>query len=668
MSLSAKLALSQLRINRSRTAWTLLGIVLSTALITAVWNFAASGAKLSSGIQNSTKILPILLLPAILLSVIIVVMSVVVVSNAFRVSADERTAQFGILKSVGATNRQITEMVVYESVLLSAIGIPLGIVVGLLLALAGVGVANVYLGQLNRLIHIMVNKFTLIVEFGVSWLALVVAAAISFGTVLLSAWLPARKAAKVSAITAIRGTDEVAIREPQIRTSRLSHGWLGAEASLAAKNMKRSKRKFRTSIATLTVSVVLFVVLGSLSSQVRQIRANMFPDIHEPVFVEYISADSDYTDTATGRRVYEITAPIDNDTANALTRKLQSYGGGTELFGVGTDMRTFRAVVPKAAILPEMMPKALETYTDADAALTLSDLELSAELQTLDDATYAAFCEAAGVPVGSTILLNRYDYTEKGKRITITPFDLRGQTLPLVKADGTQTPLAIDGVLPPDAIPNELLAPNVQTVRIVVPSDYEHEWRSYSWYAAPSDIEGFMDYANAVLGEAFPHSSDEGYMESGFSTRVYLFEDYLSVMNIAIGFVSVFVYTFVALLTLIGLTNVISTISANVRLRRREFAVLQSVGMTRGGLRQMLNFENIICTAKSLVVGLPFALLITYLLNLPLSDVFPIPYELPWLAAIQCIIGVFIITWATTRYSAFRLGSGSIMEALRGGE
>ena len=126
-----------------------------------------------------------------------------------------------------------------------------------------------------------------------------------------------------------------------------------------------------------------------------------------------------------------------------------------------------------------------------------------------------------------------------------------------------------------------------------------------------------------------------------------------------------FVYGFVAMLTLIGLTNVISTISTNVRSRSREFALLQSVGMTPWGLRRMLGLESVLCSAKSLVIGVPLGVVGSYLVYKALKMPVEFSYALPWLPIILCTLGVFVITWALMRYSASRLLGGSIVEAIR---
>lgn len=189
--------------------------------------------------------------------------------------------------------------------------------------------------------------------------------------------------------------------------------------------------------------------------------------------------------------------------------------------------------------------------------------------------------------------------------------------------------------------------------------------RGYTWYADPADIDGFMDYANDLMVKMFPRVQESAYMEIGFTTRVYKIQDYMKVMNIAIVLVMVFVYSFVILLTLIGLTNVISTMSTNVHMRSREFAVLQSAGMTHGGIKRMLNLESIMCSAKSLIIGVPLAIALTYLINIPVRSMFPVPYQVPWLAATGCVAVVFAITWFTIRYSASRLREKNIVETIR---
>lgn len=281
---------------------------------------------------------------------------------------------------------------------------------------------------------------------------------------------------------------------------------------------------------------------------------------------------------------------------------------------------------------------------------------------TLDSKNYAMLCGRAGVPVGSNILLNDYRHNDNGRLAIFEPFLFKNQSLQLMKADESVVEIPIGGVLSGEDIPAEILGLNVNPVRIIVQSG---EMRGFTWYCSPADADGFIDYANEIMDEKFPRDGESTYLELGFTTRVFKFRDYMKIMNTIVILVSVFIYVFVAALTLVGLTGVISAMSTNIRMRSREFAALQSVGMTYGGLKRMLNLESVMCSAKSLIIGLPAAIVLTYLINLPVRSMFPIPYRFPWLAALVCITAVFLITWITMRYSASRLRGGNIAESIR---
>lgn len=660
MKVTAQLAYSQLKNNRSRTIWALIGIALSTALITAVCSFVASGNSMLVNTfganygEHGQSFMILLLIPAIFFSIIIVCMSVVVVSNVFRVSANERTTQFGILKSVGSTKKQIMATVMYESLLVCAIGIPAGIIIGLLLAFGGISIANHYLDELNSLVHMMMTEITLVIDFVVSWQALLTAAVISFLSVLFSAWLPANKAANVSAIDSIRGLSEVKTEAKELKTSPIMQKFFGFEGTLATKNMKRNRRVFRATFISLTVSTVLLITLNSLSQQAKALESLMSPRGDATIISEYMSSFSIGINKVTGRSDAIFDKPIHSKVGNTIVERLREFEG-TKTMGIGSDMETYMAEIPHERVSPQML-KAMNFPQEQQS------YEFTVEILTVDEENYQALCDKAGVPFGSNILLNYYSYNDNGKEVKIAPFLLEEKSVQLIKADSSIKEVTVQGVLVEDEIPELLFYPNTRMVRLILP---EAEIRGYSCYSDPVNINGFMDHANMVMTEAFPSDESAEYMEAGFNVRVYKIADYMRVMNMAIIVATIFIYSFVVLLMLIGLTNVISTMTTNVMMRSREFAVLQSVGMTQDGLKRMLNLESILCSAKVLVFGIPIAILLTYLINMPIRKFYPIPYAFPWLAMLICVFAVFLITLVTTRCATYRLRNRNIIEAIR---
>jgi putative ABC transport system permease protein len=122
------------------------------------------------------------------------------------------------------------------------------------------------------------------------------------------------------------------------------------------------------------------------------------------------------------------------------------------------------------------------------------------------------------------------------------------------------------------------------------------------------------------------------------------------------------------MLSLIGLTSIISAIAANVRLRAREFAVLASTGMTQSGIRKMLALESVMSALKALLWGIPLGSAATYLTYLALTGKDSFGFVYAWPVVLEAALGVFLIALITTWYASFKLRGGSVMEVIRSSE
>lgn len=657
MRLFVHLAASQFRVNRLRSFWTLAAVVLATALITCVTHFAASGSAMiresvGGGLtMYSAMYARVLVVPAAFLSLLIMVMAAVVISNVFRVSAQARTAVFGILKCIGATPAQIRKTMLWEAALLALVGIPLGLLLGLALTAGGIAIANHFFDELNALTHIMLKTMTFRLRFVLSPLGLLLAALLAFVTVLISAWLPARKAARQSAIDSVRGRNAAKVRAGSSRRwmDAVVGRVFGPEGLLAHKTLQRSRQTFRATVAALAVAIVLFVFIGFLWHQAGAFSAMMTPDDGLTVTADYQSARAE--DGAA------YTAPIASALGDAITGELAAYDGGTEVIGCGNDYERYDVSVTAASLTPEIL-----SYYELEGQ---SSATFDVECIVLDSRHYQALCDDAGVPLGSVLLINNDRLNIKGHATDTPVFADVPQTLALQAGDGSLTEVEIAAVLSADDTPDFLFYPNTNTVRLILP---EMSLRQYSWQAAPEDQEGFMEYAEQVLAAHFPEQSRDSYMAGGYSARVYATEDYYKVMNIAVVLALVFLACFCGLLMLIGFTNVVSTLSTNVLMRTSEFAVLQSVGMTPEGLRRMLALESVLCTLRAIAIGVPLAVLLTYLVALPVRAAFPIPYYFPLAAILVCCGGVLVLTLSITALAARRLRRQNIIARIRSGQ
>lgn len=662
MNILFSLAFSQIKRKKGRTVITAAAIVLSAALLTAVVNFVASGNAMLAdflgkdyGVYGNAYIM-LLLIPAVFLAALIIAMSVIVISNAFRMSANERIAQFGALKCVGATKKQIYQTIMYECILLCALAIPLGIIAGYLLSFIGIGVVNFYMEDLNVLVRAMMKRINLTLSFVFSPAALIVSVMISMGTVLFAAMLPAGKAMRISALDCLRNggeTDTSGYR----RTGITLNAKRKIEYQLARKNVSSDRKRMHSAVTAFSISIMLFITMSGLQEIAGGIQDYIYADYGYSVIADYTSKYENRIHPATGRREQACAYPIDAETAEEITHKLREYEG-TEIYGDGQDYTTYVALLTPQDITEDMRQILPDEYKEGQ-----SEIVLDVERIILDDMHYSELCALAGTDYGGIILLNDHKYNDNGTERHIVPMAMAASTLKLEKADGSQDEIKIDGVLTSAEIPRQLMYPNTNPIRLIVPSE-GISVRGYNWMATSKDEDGFMEYAGAVFDSYFPQYGMD-YDEAGYTSRVYGAQDYAKLMNIAITLAAFFLYAFVFLLGLIGVLNVISTVSFQIRLRAREFAVLQSVGMPSESVRKMLTIESVLCAGKALIVGLPIGLCIVLIMARCVKMLFPIPFHLPWAAIMITVLISFLVMWGTVRISASTLKKQNIIETIR---
>lgn len=217
---------------------------------------------LYSGVSSFDSALTTLYSLAAILIGLIVFGSVSLIYNAFSISVSERTKQFGLLSSVGATKKQLRRMVLFEAMAVSAVGIPLGILVGL----GGIGITLLLIG--DRFSSVI--RADIPMQICVSWQAVVIAVVIALVTVLISAWIPSKRATKVSAVEAIRQNTDIKMGSKPVRTSKLTYRLFGLPGVIAGKHYKRSKRKYRTTVISLIMSIVLFVSAAAFTDYMTE--------------------------------------------------------------------------------------------------------------------------------------------------------------------------------------------------------------------------------------------------------------------------------------------------------------------------------------------------------------------------------------------------------------
>ncbi len=607
--------------------------------------------------------------------VLIMAGSVSLIYNAFSISVSERTKQFGLLSSIGATKKQLRKMVLFEALAVSAVGIPLGIFVGV----GGIGITLMLIGHK---FNSMIGGVPIAMRICVTWQGILIAVLVAVVTVLISAWVPSIRATKVSAVEAIRQNADVNAKGKQIKTSKLTYKLFGLPGVLAVKQFKRNRKKYRVTVISLCMSVVLFI---SASSFTRYLVDSVTTTMTPP---DYDLAYTVYDDQLGGKTPDEIFRLIKSDEyVTKVTYSKEGYVYGE---------------IPKEYVSDQF----LELYGNETDGSKCANMECA--VYFVDDAEFKRILKDNN--------LNEQDFYNPDAPIALaqdvcTFFDPLLQkyvTLDIIKGDECEVVFTeykpVDGYFV-----NRIIEENGKKwveYRIAGESE-EYIRKPYDEYATEyilksvktiEDTASFMNTSNPALNLVYPISMmdkvlpeserDESdyctfYIESdnhaasfeniqktlsqsGYSTQDFYDNAADSEMNRnLITIIQVFAYGFVILISLISVANVFNTISTNISLRRREFAMLKSVGMTQKGFNKMMNFECLLYGAKALVLGLPISFAVTYLIYRAIINGYGTDFYLPFKAVAIAIISVFLVVFVTMMYAMRKIKKDNPIDALK---
>ena len=579
--------------------------------------------------------------------VIIMIGSIFLIYNSFNISLNERTHQFGMLSSVGATPKQLRNSVLFEGLCIGAVGIPIGIVIG-------IGSIGLVISVVARNFgNIMYSNVPLVLT--VSAPVIVAAAAVSLVTILISAYIPARKAASTPVMESIRQTNEVKIESKAVKTSKLTQRMYGLEGTLALKNFKRNKKRYRSIVLSLVLSVVLFISASS--------------------FVTYLTQASAQAGGVTDYDIGFATQDMDDSKMLSLYDELRTVDGVYES-SYQALMRYSCAV--KASDLSD-------NYREYAGLLSPDEtVHLPMEIQFLDDSAYLKIIEDLGLPVeeytgqnARMIAVAKMEdvgnqmkepgqYTDLFASSSINSFIAPETNSEPMLEPGQNVSLTFVETAPPDILPIlEKFEPKPYIFRVLAPYSLKEEFESPD---SPVAIKGLTFRSkNPTQSVA---EMETMIQSAGITTSEYkLYNVYkmLDENRNIIFVVNVFAYAFIVIISLIAVANVFNTISTNIKLRRRELAMLRSVGMSDRDFQKMMNFECTFYGLRALLFGLPLAAIVSWLIYIWMGNggADNINFIFPWNSMAISVFSVFFVVFITMLYAISEIKKENIIDALR---
>lgn len=623
---------------------------------------------------------------AAVLIFIIMFGSISLIYNAFSISVTERTKQFGLLSSLGATRRQLVRSVLFEGLSLCAIGIPLGILAGI----AGIGITFALLGA--SLSEVLYGARAVPLTLHVSPLSVAGAGALGLFTVLVSAWIPARRAAKLSPMEAIRQTTDIAIRPGKVRTLKLTYKLFGLSGMLASKNFKRNRKKYRATVLSLFVSVVLFISASSFCSYLTKAAGDIVSDSGCDIAYYH------YPDEYTGFSLDEILKSLSE--AEHVTQAAWMQNQQLPVYFDEKDISR----------------EYLDFWTEAEAEAlhrnSQGQLAVYTQFYFIDDATYGDWLKAVGLspaeymdpehPVAVASDFFRFYQSDTGKYATFRLFSntpVAGTSLTPEAPEGYSfnawyedeygnfmfryykgtngessyvetedvcktSPVSIGSIAP--ELPFFLGAAEFNGLVLLYPASareavlgpglaahMNESYRTSFLFTTDDHKAAAAEISETLKGMGLNPIYVSDYAESAAQQRTMLV------------IITVFSYGFIILISLIAMANVFNTISTNIQLRKREFAMLKSTGMTPKGFRVMMYYECLLYGAKGLLYGLPVSVVITWWIYKGVANGWDTSFYIPWYSLVIAIASVFLVVGSTMMYSMQKIKKDNVVDALK---
>ncbi len=556
---------------------------------------------------------------------IIVVTSVFCIKNSFDISITEKIRQYGMLRSIGATKKQIKKNVFYEGAILGIIGIPLGILLGLGASYILIIVSNIFLkGMLNTGLKLVLS---------ISWTAILVSILLGIITIYLSALKSARKASKVSPINSIRNSADIKIKSKKIKCPKIVNKLFGIGGEISYKNLKRNKRKYRTTIVSITVSVAVFIGLSYFISEV-------FNFINEEI------------------HTYDYNLSLRVSGESYSMKKEDQFVDTTNLNGVED------YAIYKYDYLDLKNPKYDEEYislNEFDKDYINKDDVI--EVLSIGDYQYRKYLEKLGlnydeyqnkaILVSNKIKIGKYDEkSKKNKTVYVTKYDYKDGDIVSLYNNYSKENINIEIGSITDKKPfGQEITEEYLVVSDKMFNEIKQANKKFTIYYLSNNPDKLQDDIEEML------TGEEYYLNN--------INENSKMMNNLYTLVAIFLYGFIIVISLIGITNIFNTITTNMNLRKQEFAMLKSIGMTKKEFKKMINLDGVFIGAKSLLFGVISGIGISYLIYRLMLESSNLPFKLPIFAIIISIVVVHLLITALMKYSMNKINKENTIETIR---
>ena len=553
---------------------------------------------------------------------IIVFTSIFCIKNSFDISIAEKTKQYGMLKSVGATKKQIRKNVLFEATILGLIGIPLGLILGMIASSILIVISNLFIEDM------LTRNLKLVLNF--SWVAFAVSIVLGIVTIYLSALRSARKASKISPIESIRNSNEIKIKAKKLKTPKIIRKIFGIGGEISYKNLKRNKKKYRTTVISITVSVFVFIALSYFMnlafSEIKNELNLRDYNLSVSMATKMDEQLKDKIEEATKLDNIKNYTILKYDSCNIENPKYSNEF--KDYMNITSDKEN---IILDGYINVESINN--EQYKEYVKKLGLNYEDIKDKAILIDNIKTSQYNKEKNKYVEKTVKVFEYGKNDiiKCKTSDNKEFEIK------VGIATDELPFGLD----------------VLSGQFILVSD-----EIYEKHFSDHNINIYYDSSNPDKLQ-----DDIDTLLKGYTYDVYNIAENVRMMENIYTLIGIFLYGFIIVITLIGVTNIFNTITTNMELRKPEFAMLKSIGMTSKEFNRMIRLETVFMGVKSLLFSIPIGIGLSYLIYNSLES--NVKFELPLNAIIISIVVVFLLITCIMKYSMGKINKQNTIETIR---
>lgn len=571
---------------------------------------------------------------AAVVMVIIIITSAVCISNSFAISINQKTKQYGMLASIGATPRQIRKNVFFEAAFMGVIGVAAGIVGGLSASYILVILSN----------KMLIDTLEMSIVYAPSLLGVLLSIVLAIVTIVLSALVPAIRASRMSPIMAINHSEDIKIKSKSLKTPELVSKVWGEGGVLAYKNMKRNKRKYRVITISIALSVMTFIALYGFMSLLTD-SANRYANGNIDLRV-YMSSYKNMSVNEADKKVSNIVNRINNET------NITDF----------TFARGFNGILKDK---PKYSADYYEMYNYERGLAEPDNYYIS--IISLGNEEYEKYIKKLGLSKetaqsGGILVDNTYQYINNGNNVKY--FNVYDG----YKAGDILTYQADNNRQSDDTTFYDIKIVALSNER---PFGYDNAYTSYGYLIVSDDYMNKIDTKNidSTLLNINCDDPDKAQdilvneFDIGKNNIVNAAQERRNNENLIL-IIKIFLYGFIAIVSLIGITNIFNTVTTGMELRGKEFAMLQSIGMTKREFDKMIRMESVFYGSKALIIGVVSGTVLSYIIYMAAGES-QLRYTLPLPAIVIAVVVVIILLLGIMKYSIVQIRKQNIIETIR---